>query len=239
MTTPRCPPSSCPCSPGLRSGLDPSVRRPLGRASGAVVQGTPVASASAKAAEPPLASVSGTIIETVDAAGYTYMKLRTRRRGLGGGEPDVVKTGDTVTVTDGLLRKASRAGPEAEVRPHSISVACPLQARRSRPARHGSSGQLPAEMLAALAAQHAGAATAAAPKGDVKIPRAEGPDGRSIAEVYASKTALKDKPVVVRGTVVKFNPGIMGRNWVHIRDAPARPRRRTTTSPSRPRTRSR
>jgi hypothetical protein len=41
--------------------------------------------------------------------------------------------------------------------------------------------------------------------------------------VYASKTALKDKPVVVRGTVVKFNPGIMGRNWVHIRDGSGSP----------------
>ena len=29
---------------------------------------------------------------------------------------------------------------------------------------------------------------------------------------------LKDKPVLVRGKVVKYNAGIMGKNWVHLRD---------------------
>jgi len=136
----------------------------------------------------------------------------------------VVKTGDTVTVTDGLLME----GFESRTLKRRFdriyfgrlpSAGAAIQAGGGT----GQAASFPPEMLAALAAQHAGAATAAAPKGDVKIPRAEGPDGRSIAEVYASKTALKDKPVVVRGTVVKFNPGIMGRNWVHIRDGSGSP----------------
>jgi len=29
---------------------------------------------------------------------------------------------------------------------------------------------------------------------------------------------LKDKPVLVRGKVVKYNPDIMGKNWIHLRD---------------------
>jgi hypothetical protein len=49
----------------------------------------------------------------------------------------------------------------------------------------------------------------------VRVDRA--PGGRTIAEVWAARD-LADKPVVVRGKVVKFRAGIMGTNWMHIRD---------------------
>jgi predicted small lipoprotein YifL len=48
------------------------------------------------------------------------------------------------------------------------------------------------------------------------IAKAEG--GQTVAEVYAGKDALAGKPVTVRGKVVKLNTGIMGRNWLHVRD---------------------
>jgi hypothetical protein len=53
---------------------------------------------------------------------------------------------------------------------------------------------------------------------DVKVPKATGADARTVAEVHAQKAALKEKPVTIRGKVVKFNPGIMGKNWVHLQD---------------------
>ena len=34
----------------------------------------------------------------------------------------------------------------------------------------------------------------------------------------AKPADLKDKPVLVRGKIVKYNAGIMGKNWVHLRD---------------------
>jgi hypothetical protein len=54
--------------------------------------------------------------------------------------------------------------------------------------------------------------------GDVKVEKAAGKDGRTVAEIYASKAALKGTGVVVRGRVVKWNPEILGRNWLHLRD---------------------
>ena len=39
-----------------------------------------------------------------------------------------------------------------------------------------------------------------------------------VEEVYAKKDNLKGKKITVKGEVVKFNGGIMGKNWVHIRD---------------------
>jgi hypothetical protein len=32
------------------------------------------------------------------------------------------------------------------------------------------------------------------------------------------RTQLAGQPVVIRGKVVKSNPGIMGKNWLHVRD---------------------
>ncbi|HQR24494.1 MAG TPA: hypothetical protein PK163_06880 [Steroidobacteraceae bacterium] len=48
------------------------------------------------------------------------------------------------------------------------------------------------------------------------IAKAEG--GQTVAEVYAGKDALAGKSVTVRGKVVKLNTGIMGSNWLHVRD---------------------
>jgi hypothetical protein len=39
-----------------------------------------------------------------------------------------------------------------------------------------------------------------------------------VAEVYANRAALKDKPVAVRAKVVKVTPGVRGKNWIHLRD---------------------
>ena len=48
------------------------------------------------------------------------------------------------------------------------------------------------------------------------IAKAEG--GQTVAELYAAKEALEGETVVIRGKVVKVNAGIMGKNWLHIRD---------------------
>jgi hypothetical protein len=53
---------------------------------------------------------------------------------------------------------------------------------------------------------------------DVKVPKATGADARTVAEIVGKSGELKNKTVVVRGKVVKFTPGVMGKNWVHIRD---------------------
>jgi hypothetical protein len=48
------------------------------------------------------------------------------------------------------------------------------------------------------------------------IKKAKG--GYTVAECYAMKKQLAGKEVRVRGIVVKFNPMILGRNWIHIKD---------------------
>ncbi len=70
---------------------------------------------------------------------------------------------------------------------------------------------------AAPAASTAGSSTAETPTAE-PIPKAEGEEGRTVAEVHAQKAELSGKPVSVRGKVVKFNAAILGTNWVHLQD---------------------
>ncbi len=54
--------------------------------------------------------------------------------------------------------------------------------------------------------------------GDVKVAKATGANARTVAEIITGRSELRNKPVVVRGKVVKFTPAVMGKNWVHVRD---------------------
>lgn len=189
---------------------------------------TPSASAAAavpQAPQPALTSVAGIVEETLDASDYTYMRLRTE----GGGETWAaitkakVKKGDSVTVVnamsmDGfesktLNRKFDRIvfGSLADGKAGALSapISAPISA-------HGAAAE--AAKGAPMAAPHAAVAGGPADAGDVKVPKAEGKDARTVAQVFAERAQLKDKTVTVRGKVVKANTGIMGRNWYHIRD---------------------
>ncbi len=42
--------------------------------------------------------------------------------------------------------------------------------------------------------------------------------GYSLADIFKSKTELKDQNIIVKGQVVKINQNIMGKNWIHIQD---------------------
>ncbi len=54
--------------------------------------------------------------------------------------------------------------------------------------------------------------------GDVKVPKASGPDARTVAEIITKRSELKDKTVLVRGKVVKYTSEVLGKNWIHLRD---------------------
>ncbi|MBI3753845.1 MAG: hypothetical protein HY266_07395 [Deltaproteobacteria bacterium] len=76
-----------------------------------------------------------------------------------------------------------------------------------------------ATLFAILVAIGANTISQAAEKG--AITKVKG--GYTVEELYAKKDELKGKKVSVRGKVVKFNGGIMGRNWVHLRDGSGKP----------------
>jgi len=63
-----------------------------------------------------------------------------------------------------------------------------------------------------------GSAMSVADLGDINVSKASGQNAYTVAEIIGQSANLKDKQVVVRGKVVKFSPGIMDKNWIHLRD---------------------
>jgi hypothetical protein len=63
-----------------------------------------------------------------------------------------------------------------------------------------------------------GGAKAQAAAEQIHVEKAKGADAYSVSETYEKAGKLDKKAVVVRGKVVKVSKGIMGKNWVHLRD---------------------
>jgi hypothetical protein len=80
----------------------------------------------------------------------------------------------------------------------------------------GAAGSSPVDSQA-MAKAHAGLGKTT-DTGDVKVAKATGANARTVEEIITQGAKLKDKPVLVRGKVVKYNPQIMGTNWIHLRD---------------------
>ncbi len=57
----------------------------------------------------------------------------------------------------------------------------------------------------------------------IKVEKAKGADAYTVSETYEKAGKLDKKTVVVRGKVVKVSKGIMGKNWVHLRDGSGDP----------------
>ena len=53
-------------------------------------------------------------------------------------------------------------------------------------------------------------------KDGIKVERAA--NGITIAELASKKDSYAGKSIKIKGEVVKFNPQIMGKNWLHIQD---------------------
>lgn len=195
----------------------------------------PAAPASAPAtnvvpAAPPLEfmTVSGTVLETMDASAYTYMRLKTATGEMWAAvNRTKIAKGDTVTVVnaapmDGFQSKTlnrtfdkivfgALAAPPGGAAPAAAAPA-PMIADHAPAA-----GSAPAskEMMAA---QHGQVAGGPDDTPDVKVPKAEGANAKTVAELWAKRAALKGTEVAVKAKVVKVTSGVMGKNWLHLRD---------------------
>lgn len=170
----------------------------------------------------PSASIKGTIVERLDAEPYSYLKLKTDAGEVWAAVPKSDKGVGAEVVVGGAMpmndfeSKTLKRKFELVYFGTLVDPNAPAMPAGMAPGAMGggAAGEAPVNM----AAQHAAAAAGPSDVGNVKVPKASGADARTIAEVFAQRAALKEKGVTIRGKVVKFNEGIMGRNWLHIRD---------------------
>jgi hypothetical protein len=133
--------------------------------------------------------ITGTVVETMDAGGYTYVRVDT-------GSGLAWAAGPPLSVASGDRLRFDASMPMSDY--HSAS----LDRTFAR-----------IYFTSALEALGGEPATAAAPATPATFA------GRvSVGDVFARRGELVGSEIEVRGEVVKYNAGIMGTNWLHLQD---------------------
>jgi len=183
-----------------------------------------------KKTEPPVsqpgapAAVRGKVLERIDAAPYSYLRLSTAEGETWAAVPQTnIDKGTEVAIEnpmpmDGFESKTLKRKFDKLLFGTLSQGGATAAGAPATPAPPAVPAGAPQGMPPGMAAQHAAAASGPADVGPVKVAKAQGADARTVAQVWTQRAALKEKTVTVRGKVVKFNGGIMGRNWIHLRD---------------------
>ena len=155
---------------------------------------------------PAASVVKGEVLEVKDVESYTYLRLKTKDGetwAAVGKAP--VKKGAEVTIENVMVMNNFESKTLKKTFPTILFGTL-----------GGAGGSAPSAGNG-MATAHAGIAKLT-DIGDVHVPKASGANARTVAEIITKGAELKDKPVLVRGKVVKYNSGIMGKNWIHLRD---------------------
>ncbi|MFZ2490302.1 MAG: OB-fold nucleic acid binding domain-containing protein [Thermoanaerobaculia bacterium] len=187
--------------------------------------GVKAAIAAAEKANAPAAAqasaITGKVAETLDGGGYTYVRLETATGDVWAAIPKAnLEVGKTATVY-GQMTMQNWQSETLKRKFDSVVFAtldapAPAGSASGMAAMMGGHGQEAQQQVADKVSNSPQDHMAAPDAGPINVPKAEG--GKTVAEIWAAKASMKDAPVVVRGRVVKSLSGIMGKNWIHVRD---------------------
>ncbi len=208
---------------------------------------TKEAKTSAPAVAQAPGTLTGTVLETMDSGGYTYLQLDT-----GAGKPWIaipqgkVAVGDKISCQPGMVMKnfssktlnrtfdsivfsSGLAG--ASKSPHAGMGGAMGGTKKSGGDSFASAvaaegGAAPTQQQV-QAAGSGGSLGAMAPFSEIKVEKASGENAYTVKEIFAKKEDLTGKTVSIKGKVVKFSTMIMGVNWIHLQDGTGDPMNNT------------
>lgn len=186
-------------------------------------------------------TATGKVVETMNAAGYTYMLVENSLGKNWVAIPETtVEAGQTVTYIQGMTMNNFHSktldrtfekvifseGLEGQ-KFHSMAGAAAKPTDQVEKKGGGSFAdavkqehqETPQE--AVLKDNPQGSGGAVVPKQQLEVEKADG--GYTVGEIHAQAKELNGKKVLVRGKIVKINMNIMGKNWVHIQDGTGSP----------------
>ena len=193
------------------------------------------------------AALSGTVLETFDSGGYTYLQLDNGHEKIWAAiSSATITVGQQIALINGPVmkdfhsRSLDRTFPEiifsagikgqqtakteetkSGANPHG---AAPADAEASfMSALKSGQGDAPIEIDPALAS--GGSIKAIVNYQEIKVDKIT--DGYQVVDIFTSAADLNGKTVKVRGKVVKVSPNIMGSNWLHIQDGSGDPMHNT------------
>ena len=142
---------------------------------------------------------TGKVTETMNAAGYTYIHLVNEKGDMWAAVPETkVAKDSTVTISIQMMAENFEST--------TLNRKFDRLAFATIDGAPAAKSEMPAGMASAVNAK-------------IDVAKVEPPvGGTSVATLWKDRKSLAGKEVVVRGTVVKFLPQIMGKNWLHLRD---------------------
>ncbi|MBU0682070.1 MAG: DNA-binding protein [Proteobacteria bacterium] len=179
-------------------------------------------------------ALTGTIIETFDSGGYTYLQLDNGQDKIWAaiGQAKVEK-GQKISLANGPVMKDFHS-PSLNRTFAEIIFSSGVKGGMMAAPTVSTDGSGEANFMANLsaggqapamdgAAASGGSSKAIVSAKEIQVAKAEGETGRTVEQVFAEADKLNGQKVKVRGKVVKVSPGIMGVNWLHLQDGSGNP----------------
>ena len=149
----------------------------------------------------PAGMFRGTVVETMNTGGYTYVFLENDEQGIWIAGPETaVQIGDIVQAAEGM--PMSNFTSNTLNRTFDVVYFSGLLQNLTSPAPATASAPVPVKADPVVA--------------NVDVEELE--PGQNIAYVYANKDELAGQKISLRGKVVKVNENILGMNFIHIQD---------------------
>jgi starvation-inducible outer membrane lipoprotein len=189
----------------------PAATDAAARTSPAVTSAIAPAGNDATAAQ----TVTGTVLETMDASNYTYVRVKAGSRDLWAAASKFnVAVGDKVVI--------ALDQPMENFHSETLKRDFPLIYFVSRIAPEGAA-DAPSLAVAHAPSQSAGTTSGARQDAPSGVPSPSPANATAVADVWKTRTALAGKKVTVHGKVVKFTGAVLGVNWIHVQDGTGKP----------------
>ncbi len=197
-------------------------------------------------------ALKGKVVETMNTGGYTYILLDASQGKIWVAIPEAkVEVGQEITANPGMTMSnfesktlgktfdsiifSSGLGGDKAAKPHGgaamggamgggSSFAAAMQAEGANNPHAKGGGAM---NVAEVANASGGSSTAIVPAAEIKMDKAEGKNGQTVADCFSNAKDLDKKKVQVRGKVMKVSKMIMGKNWVHLQDGTGDPLKNT------------
>ena len=157
--------------------------------------------------------MSGKVLDTMNAAGYTYVYLDTGEEKVWVAIPESkVEKGQSISVVPNMELKDFKSKSLNKVFDRIIFATGMNGGEHASP--HETAEEAPMGMSMGMTGR---SKALSLPEG-FHIEKAPGENGYTIAEIYKKRSDLNGKTISVNGYVTKVLTGIMGKNWIHIKD---------------------
>lgn len=170
--------------------------------------------------------LTGTVVETMNTAGYTYVKVQSADKEIWAAAPQFnVAVGDSVIVPEGMAMPnyhSNTLNRDFDVLYFVSSILVPggdmALSEQCDDASHDHAAMDMGSMgsMADGAMGHTKPAAAAVEIDFTGLTKAE--NGYTIGEIFAQQAELATQEVTIRAKVVKFSSNIMKTNWIHLQD---------------------